>query len=69
MNLYSMAVVDTTAAMDEVMVDMVVVMVDMVVDMDMEVTDEATVDMAVMDTIKFDCGLESSYVFLTRDRT
>jgi len=51
-----MAVVDTTAATDEVMVDMVV-------DMDMEATDEAMEDMAVMDTIKFDCGLESSRVF------
>ncbi len=64
----------TTVATDEDMADMVVDMADMVVDMDMEVTDEATVDMAVMDTIKFILWLQVVIRLLTtwqltRDRT
>ena len=64
----------TTAATDEDMADMVVDMADMVVDMDMGVTDEATVDMAVMDTIKFGLWLQVVIRLLTtwqltRDRT
>ena len=64
----------TTAATDEDMADMVVDMADMVVDMDMEVTDEATVDMAVMYTIKFGLWLQAVIRLLTtwqltRDQT
>ncbi len=59
MNLfYSMAMEDTMAATDEVMVDM-----------DTVVTDGVMVDMADMDIIKFGCGcLESSRVFKRHDR-
>ena len=53
-----MAMEDTMAATDEVMVDM-----------DTVVTDGVMVDMADMDIIKFGCGcLESSRVFKRHDR-